>query len=136
MDRNSGELLVALKFDPAVNWATHVDMKSAVLRYWLSTYTYQGEDTWVLRNLLGSLGSKDQQPVSLIPQPDTSSFNKPFVWICVRVEYTAGQPYVGATLSMFPAPNSHGGMGNVIADLLKVRLNGLFLRNSQYGLVL
>ena len=31
-----------------------------------------------------------------------------------RVEYTAGQPYVGATLSMFPAPNSHGGMGNVI----------------------
>ena len=32
MDRNTGELLVA-KFDPAVNWATHVDMKSAVLRY-------------------------------------------------------------------------------------------------------
>jgi glucose dehydrogenase len=32
-----------------------------------------------------------------------------------RVEYTAGQPYVGATLSMFPAPKSHGGMGNVIA---------------------
>ncbi len=32
-----------------------------------------------------------------------------------KVEYTAGQPYVGATLSMFPAPNSHGGMGNFIA---------------------
>ena len=31
-----------------------------------------------------------------------------------KVEYTAGQPYVGATLSMFPAPGSHGGMGNVI----------------------
>jgi glucose dehydrogenase len=31
-----------------------------------------------------------------------------------KVEYTAGQPYVGATLSMFPAPNSHGGMGNFI----------------------
>ena len=28
--------------------------------------------------------------------------------------YTAGQPYVGATLSMFPAPGSHGGMGNYI----------------------
>ena len=25
-----------------------------------------------------------------------------------------GQPYVGATLSMFPAPGSHGGMGNYI----------------------
>jgi glucose dehydrogenase len=32
-----------------------------------------------------------------------------------RVGYTAGQPYVGATLSMFPAPDSHGGMGNFIA---------------------
>ena len=32
-----------------------------------------------------------------------------------RVSYTAGQPYVGATLSMFPAPGSHGGMGNFIA---------------------
>ena len=32
-----------------------------------------------------------------------------------RVAYTAGQPYVGATLSMYPAPNSHGGMGNFIA---------------------
>ena len=32
-----------------------------------------------------------------------------------RVSYTAGQPYVGATLSMYPAPNSHGGMGNFIA---------------------
>ena len=26
MDRVSGELLVAEKFDPAVNWATHVDI--------------------------------------------------------------------------------------------------------------
>jgi glucose dehydrogenase len=32
-----------------------------------------------------------------------------------KVSYTAGQPYVGATLSMFPAPDSHGGMGNFIA---------------------
>ena len=32
-----------------------------------------------------------------------------------RVRYTAGQPYVGATLSMYPPPNSHGGMGNFIA---------------------
>ena len=32
-----------------------------------------------------------------------------------KVSYTAGQPYVGATLSMYPAPESHGGMGNFIA---------------------
>ena len=28
LDRVTGELLVAEKFDPAVNWATHVDMKT------------------------------------------------------------------------------------------------------------
>ncbi len=28
LDRVTGELLVAEKFDLAVNWATHVDMKS------------------------------------------------------------------------------------------------------------
>jgi glucose dehydrogenase len=32
-----------------------------------------------------------------------------------QVEYTAGQPYVGATLTMYPTPGSHGGMGNFIA---------------------
>ncbi len=32
-----------------------------------------------------------------------------------QIEYTAGQPYVGATLTMYPTPNSHGGMGNFIA---------------------
>ena len=32
-----------------------------------------------------------------------------------KVSYAAGQPYVGATLSMYPAPGSHGGMGNFIA---------------------
>jgi glucose dehydrogenase len=32
-----------------------------------------------------------------------------------KVSYTAGQPYVGATVSMYPAPDSHGGMGNFIA---------------------
>ena len=34
-----------------------------------------------------------------------------------EVEYTAGQPYVGATLSMYPAigPGKTGGMGNFIA---------------------
>ena len=28
LDRENGELLVAEKFDPAVNWATHVDMRT------------------------------------------------------------------------------------------------------------
>ena len=32
-----------------------------------------------------------------------------------EVEYVSGQPFVGATLSMFPGPNENGAMGNFIA---------------------
>ena len=65
-----------------------------------------------------ALGSKDQQPSSY--DRKSGLFMVPTNHVCMnyepfQVEYTAGQPYVGATVSMFPAPNSHGGMGNFIA---------------------
>jgi glucose dehydrogenase len=65
-----------------------------------------------------ALGSKDQQPAAFSPK--TGLFYVPTNHVCMdyepfKVSYTAGQPYVGATLSMFPAPGSHGGMGNFIA---------------------
>jgi glucose dehydrogenase len=65
-----------------------------------------------------ALGSKDQQPASY--DPGTGYMLVPTNHVCMtyepfQVEYTAGQPYVGATLTMFPTPNSHGGMGNFIA---------------------
>ena len=64
-----------------------------------------------------ALGSKDEQPMSFSPK--TGLLYVPTNHVCMtyepfQIEYTAGQPYVGATLSMYPAPNSHGGMGNYI----------------------
>jgi len=124
LDRESGELLVAEKFDPKVNWATHVDMETGrpqvVEKY--STFA-QGEDVNTTNVCPAALGSKDQQPASY--SPETGLFYVPTNHICMNYEpfevsYVAGQPYVGATLSMFPAPDSHGGMGNFIAwDPLK-----------------
>ena len=71
-----------------------------------------------LRSISSALGTKDQQPASYSPK--TGLFYVPTNHVCMdyepfQVEYAAGQPYVGATLSMYPAPNSHGGMGNFIA---------------------
>ena len=118
LDRVTGALLVAEKYDPTVNWATHVDMKSGrpqvVAKY--STEA-QGEDVNTKGICPAALGTKDQQPASFNPQ--TGLFYVPTNHVCMdyepfQVEYTAGQPYVGATLSMFPAPGSHGGMGNFI----------------------
>ncbi|WP_431064686.1 methanol/ethanol family PQQ-dependent dehydrogenase [Methylotuvimicrobium sp.] len=107
LDRVTGELLVAEKFDKAVNWATHVDMKSGRPQV-VSQYSteYNGEDENTQGVCPAALGSKNQQPVSYSPQ--TGYFYISGNHVCMdyepfEVEYTAGQPYVGATLSMFPA---------------------------------
>lgn len=119
LDRVTGELLVAEKYDPKVNWATHVDMKTGrpqvVAKY---STAKNGPDVNSKGICPAALGSKDQQPVAYSPKNKT--FYVPTNHVCMdyepfKVEYTAGQPYVGATLSMYPAPGSHGGMGNFIA---------------------
>ena len=124
LDRETGELLVAEKFDPAVNWTTGVDMDPNSPTYGrpavvpaMST-EQNGEDVNTAGVCPAALGSKDQQPAAFSPK--TGLFYVPTNHVCMdyepfRVSYTAGQPYVGATLSMFPAPDSHGGMGNFIA---------------------
>jgi len=119
MDRVTGELLVAEKYDPKVNWATHIDMKTGRPQVVSQYSTAQnGEDVNTTGICPAALGSKDQQPASFSPK--TQTFFVPTNHVCMdyepfRVSYTAGQPYVGATLSMYPAPDSHGGMGNFIA---------------------
>ncbi|ARJ69178.1 methanol/ethanol family PQQ-dependent dehydrogenase [Paracoccus contaminans] len=129
LDRETGELLLAKKFDPAVNWATEVVMDPASDQYGrpqvVAQYSTQqnGEDTNTTGVCPSALGTKDQQPSAFSPR--TNLVYVPTNHVCMdyepfRVAYTAGQPYVGATLSMYPAPNSHGGMGNFIAwDNLK-----------------
>ncbi len=124
LDRETGELLVAEKFDPAVNWATEVDMDPQSETYGrpqvVAEYStaQNGEDTNTTGVCPAALGTKDQQPAAYSPK--TGLFYVPTNHVCMdyepfRVAYTAGQPYVGATLSMYPAPDSHGGMGNFIA---------------------
>ena len=119
MDRVTGALLVAEKYDPKVNWATHVDMKTGRPQVVAKYSTAQnGADVNTKGICPAALGSKDQQPASY--DPNTKLFYVPTNHVCMdyepfKVEYTAGQPYVGAPLSMDPTPGSHGGMGNFIA---------------------
>ena len=67
----------------------------------------KGEDVNYTNICPAALGSKDEQPASY--SPETGLFYVPTNHVCMdyepfRVAYTAGQPYVGATLSMYPAP--------------------------------
>ena len=126
LDRVSGELLVAEKFDPAVNWATKVDMDKASATYGrplvVDKYSTEknGEDVNTQGVCPAALGVKDQQPASY--DAATGLFLVPTNHVCMdyepfRVSYTAGQPYVGATLEMFPAGRDKGEThtGNFIA---------------------
>jgi lanthanide-dependent methanol dehydrogenase len=123
LDRDTGELLVAEKFDPKVNWATKVDMDKNSKTYArpivVSQYSTEqnGEDVNSKGICPAALGSKDEQPAAF--SPVTGLFYVPTNHVCMdyepfRVSYTAGQPYVGATLSMYPPPGENH-MGNFIA---------------------
>lgn len=118
MDRVTGELLVAEKYDPTVNWATHVDKATGrpqVVKQYSTAQT--GEDKNTKGICPAALGTKDQQPAAYSPK--TKLFYVPTNQVCMdyepfKVSYTAGQPYVGATLSMFPPPGKTN-LGNFIA---------------------
>jgi len=118
MDRETGELLVAEKYDPAVNWATGVNLKTGlpdrVAKY---STARNGEDVNTTGICPAALGTKDQQPAAFSPR--TGLFYVPTNHVCMdyepfEVEYVAGQPYVGATLSMYP-PEGSTHLGNFIA---------------------
>lgn len=118
LNRETGELLVAEKYDPAVNWATHVDMQTGRPEV-VAQYSTQanGEDKNSRNVCPAALGSKDQQPAAFSPK--TGLFYVPTNHVCMdyepfKVSYTAGQPYVGATLSMYP-PKGETNLGNFIA---------------------
>ena len=123
LDRETGELLVAQKFDPKVNWTTGVDMNKSSPNYGRPSVVSQystdqnGEDHNTKDICPAALGSKDEQPAAY--SPETQLFYVPTNHVCMdyepfKVSYTAGQPYVGATLSMYP-PSGDSNMGNFIA---------------------
>lgn len=123
MDRETGELLVAEKYDPKVNWTSGVDMDKNSPTYGrpkvVAQYSTEhgGEDKNTKGICPAALGTKDEQPAAY--SPDTQLFYVPTNHVCMdyepfKVSYTAGQPYVGATLSMYPPPGETH-MGNFIA---------------------
>jgi lanthanide-dependent methanol dehydrogenase len=124
LNRETGELLVAEKYDPSVNWATHVDMKTGRPQTVAKYSTHKGGEDVNTKNVCpAALGTKDQQPAAYSPR--TGLFYIPTNHLCMDYEpvsggeYTAGQPYVNAVLNMYPAGKVTGdgtsNLGNFIA---------------------
>lgn len=110
LDRRNGKLLLANKFDPSVNWATSVDLKTGRPHVDSRYMTQAG------RNVSGicpaAMGSKDQQPASF--DPETGYFIVPTNHNCMdykafAVKYKSGFPFVGAIVKMYPGPGGYRG---------------------------
>jgi len=113
-DRSNGTLLVAEKVHPFVNWATHIDMATGIPE---KDPRYSTHEDHVAKGICpAALGSKDQQPAAYSPK--TRLFYVPLSHMCMNYEaveskYVAGQPWAGASLTMFPG--SDGVMGGFMA---------------------
>src|SRR2546429_6663149 len=123
LDRVTGELLVAEKYDPKVNWTTGVDMNKTSPTYGrpkvVDQYSTEkgGEDHNSKGICPAALGTKDEQPAAY--SPDTQLFYVPTNHACMdyepfKVSYTAGQPYVGAELLVY-SPSGEQHMGKLHA---------------------
>ncbi len=115
LDRRSGKLLRAHKFDSSTNWAKEIDLKSG--RPVLDPAKQTKEDVNVKEICPAAQGAKNMQPASYDPR--TKLFYVGTNHICMDyqafgVKYKGGFPYVGAILSMYPA--DHGNIrGKLIA---------------------
>nr|WP_246549474.1 methanol/ethanol family PQQ-dependent dehydrogenase [Ancylobacter oerskovii] len=131
LDRQTGDVLVAGKFDPSVNWAAGIDLDKASPGYGRPQLDpkygteAEGEDVTYSGICPAAIGAKNQQPAAF--SPATGLFYVPASRLCMdyepfHIDYAAGQPYVGATLSMYPAPGSDQHTGAFLAwDNLKGR---------------
>jgi PQQ-dependent dehydrogenase (methanol/ethanol family) len=113
-DRTNGTLLVAEKMHPFVNWATSIDLKTGIPLKDKKFSTHQDYNTKGV--CPASLGVKDAQPAAYSPK--TNLFYVPMTHTCmtyepVEAKFIAGQPWVGATLTMFPGPD--GVLGGFMA---------------------
>ena len=128
LDRVTGELLVAEKYDPAVNWATSIDMDKSSKTYGrphvVAKYSpdHNGEETNTQGICPATIGAKNANPAAYSPL--TNLFYVPVTHICMdyepfHINYTAGQPYTGADTSVYP-PSGDTEMGRVIAWDAKV----------------
>lgn len=115
LDRRNGKLLEANKFDASTNWAEKVDLKSG--RPLVNPDKMTKEGVNVKDICPAAQGAKNHQPASY--DPNSELFYLGTNHICMdyqafSVKYRGGFPYVGATVSMFPA--DHGDVrGRLIA---------------------
>ena len=118
LDRATGELLVAEKFNKHVNWASKINLGTGLPhRNPRFSPDQNGEDVNTRGICPSSAGAKNSQPAAY--SPETGLFYVPTTNLCMdyepfRVSFVSGQPYVGADISMYP-PTGETHKGQFVA---------------------
>ena len=116
MDRRTGELLSAPKYEPSTNWASGFDLKTGRAQEDSSKRTRQGQVTRMI--CPSASGAKDMQPAAWSPR--TQLLYIPADHLCMDYEgleanYIAGTPYIGASVRMYAAPGADSARGELVA---------------------
>lgn len=102
---NNGTLIAAEKVHPFVNWATSVDLKTGVPAKDSKYNTHQNYNS---KGICPSeIGAKGMNPAAYSPKTKliyTPLFNTCMTFEPVESKYVKGQPWVGATMYVFQAP--------------------------------
>ena len=109
MDRETGELLSAEKFEP-VTWANGFDLKTGIVHENMDKRTHFGKYTKDI--CPSSTGAKEFVPSSFSPKTGylyIPAHNTCMDYQGTSVNYIAGTPYLGASVRMYPGPGGYQG---------------------------
>lgn len=110
LDRLTGELLSAEKFQPAVNWASHFDLETGEPVVDETKRSHMDQTAYDI--CPASVGAKEVFPSALSPL--TGLLYIPAINFCMdytglEANYIAGTPYLGADVIMRPGPGPYRG---------------------------
>ena len=110
LDRESGELLSAEKFEESTNWASGYDLKSGKPNEDPRYRTHYGVVTSGI--CPSSTGAKDFIPSAFSPRTGLlyiPAHNTCMDYEGIEANYIAGTPYLGADVKMYPGPGGYQG---------------------------
>jgi PQQ-dependent dehydrogenase (methanol/ethanol family) len=109
MDRETGEVLSAEKFEP-VTWSNGFDLKTGIVSENMDKRTHFGKYTKGI--CPSSTGAKEFVPSSFSPKTGylyIPAHNTCMDYEGTAVNYIAGTPYLGASVRMYPGPGGYQG---------------------------
>ncbi len=109
MDRETGEVLSAEKFEP-VTWANSFDLKTGLPDVNQDKQTHYGK--YATKICPSSTGGKEFVPSSFSPRTGylyIPAHNTCMDYEATAVNYIAGTPYLGASVRMYPGPGGYQG---------------------------